>query len=148
MRRVIHGLSVAAFVMAAAAVAATAQADPDPTVPAKISQQIVADLARGDLDAVAGETVKYMGSSASERLKNSFAAIKDLGQSQYNEIVYSRDYGQMEKDFIYKIDFDKAFAFVRFLWQIDNANWHLVHLEYKTENDLPFPAGWEHIYPK
>ena len=125
-----------------------AYAEPDNTIPTKISEQIVADLARADLDAVATKTAKYLGSGASERLKNSFAAIRDLGKSQYTDLVYSRDYGKTEKDFIYKIDFDKAFAFVRFLWHVDNGDWHIVHLNYKTESDLPFPAGWEHIYPK
>ena len=33
-------------------------------------------------------------------------------------------------------------------WHIDNGNWHLVHVAYKTEGGLPFPSGWEHIYPK
>ncbi|HWD59433.1 MAG TPA: hypothetical protein VG308_14195 [Stellaceae bacterium] len=130
------------------ALLAPARAEPDAAVPGKISEQIVADLARADLDAVSGKTAKYMGAHAAEGIKNSFAAIRDLGQSQYSELVYSRDYGQSEKDIIYKIDFDKAFAYVRLLWHIDNGNWHLVHLNYKTENDLPFPAGWDHIYPK
>jgi hypothetical protein len=147
MRRLAHSLTIAGFILAAAAVE-PAQADPDNAIPTKVSERIIADLARADLDAVAKETVKYMGSAVSDRLKNSFASIKDLGQSQYTDLVYSRDYGQTEKDIIYKIDFDKAFAFVRFLWHVDNGNWHLIHLGYKTEGELPFPAGWEHIYPK
>jgi hypothetical protein len=104
----------AGFVLAAATVGA-AQAAPDATIPAAASERIVGDLARADLNAFAVDAAKYMASDASDRLKNNFASIKDLGQSQYSELVYSRDYGQMEKDIIYKIDFDKAFAFVRFL---------------------------------
>jgi hypothetical protein len=127
--------------------AAPALAAPDDTLPVRISEHIIADLSRTDLDAVATTTAKYMGSDA-ERLKNSFASIKDLGKSQYSDLVYSRDYGQTEKDFIYKIDFDKAFAFVRLQWHVDNGEWRLTHLNYKTEGDLPFPSGWEHIYPK
>jgi hypothetical protein len=130
------------------ATAGEAQPAPDAAIPAKASEQIVADLARADLNAFAVDATKYMTPDASDRLKNNFASIKDLGQSQYSELVYSRDYGQMEKDIIYKIDFDKAFAFVRFLWHVDNGNWHLVHIAYKTEGGLPFPSGWEHIYPK
>jgi hypothetical protein len=129
------------------ATAAPALAAPDDTIPARASERIVAELSRADLDAVAAETAKYMDSDA-ERLKNSFASIKDLGKSQYSDLVYSRDWGKTEKDVIYKIDFDKAFAFVRLLWHVDNGEWHLTHLNYKTENDLPFPGGWEHIYPK
>ncbi len=109
---------------------------------------MIADLARSDLNTFATDAAKYMGPEASERIKNSFASIKDLGQSQYSDLVYSRDYGQKEQDIIYKINFDKAFAFVRFLWHVDNGNWHLVHVAYKTEGNLPLPGGWEHIYPK
>ena len=138
----------AAAVALASVFAAPARAEPDAALPGKVSEQIIADFARADLDAVAAKTTKYMGANASAQIKNSFAAVKDLGQSQYVDLVYSRDYGQTEKDIIYKVDFDKAFAYVRFLWHIDNGNWHLVHLNYKTDNDLPFPAGWEHIYPK
>jgi len=147
MRRSALLLTAAGFVLAAATVGA-AQAAPDATIPAAASERIVGDLAHADLNAFAVDAAKYMASDASDRLKNNFASIKDLGQSQYSELVYSRDYGQMEKDIIYKIDFDKAFAFVRFLWHVDNGNWHLVHVAYKTEGSLPFPGGWEHIYPK
>ena len=146
MRRTAPFFIAAAFVIAT--MIRAAQGGPDATIPAKASEGIVADLARADLNAFAANAAKYMAPDASDRLKNNFASIKDLGQSQYSEQVYSRDYGQMEKDIIYKIDFDKAFAFVRFLWHVDNGNWHLVHVAYKTEGGLPFPSGWEHIYPK
>ena len=147
MRRAALLLAATGFALAGATLG-RAQAAPDATIPAAASERIVADLARADLNAFAVDATKYMTPDASDRLKNNFASIKDLGQSQYSELVYSRDYGQMEKDIIYKIDFDKAFAFVRFLWHVDNGNWHLVHVAYKTEGSLPFPGGWEHIYPK
>ena len=148
MRRLAHALIAAGFVVAAMIGGGAAQTGPDETIPAKISERIIADLAGGDLDAFAADAAKYMATNATERLKNNFASIKDLGKSQYSEFVYSRDYGKMEKDIIYKIDFDKAFAFVRFLWHVDNGNWNLVHVAYKTESSLPLPGGWEHIYPK
>lgn len=147
MRRSARFLA-AALVAAVFATGAAAQSGPDATIPAKATEQIIADLARVDLDSFSNHALRYMSSSFSERLKNNFAAIKDLGQSQYYELVYSRDYGQTGKDIIYKIDYDKAFTFVRLLWHIDNGNWRLIHIAYKTENNLPFPAGWEHIYPK
>lgn len=146
MRRSARFLAAALLIVSAGA--ATAQAPPDATIPGKASEQIVAHLARVDLDAFAGYTLKYTSSSLADRLKNNFAAIKDLGKSQYSELVYSRDYGQTGKDIIYKIDYEKAFTYVRLLWQIDNNSWTLIHISYKTENNLPFPAGWEHIYPK
>ena len=148
MRRVGCTLTVAGLMLVATIAAGSPQGAPDDTIPAKASERIVADLAVADLDAFAVDAAKYMAQSATERLKNNFASIKDLGQSQYSELVYSRDFGKTEKDIIYKINFDKAFAFVRFLWHVDSGNWHLVHVAYKTEGGLPFPAGWEHIYPK
>ncbi len=148
MRRTAALWALAGFALLVAVIAGPARAEPDNTVPAKVSEAVVADLARADLDAVATAAAKYMGSSVADRIKNSFAAIKNLGQAQYTDLAYSRDFGKTEKDIIYKIDFDKGFVFVRFLWEIDNANWRLIHLAYKTENELPFPAGWEHIYPK
>jgi hypothetical protein len=147
MRRFAHSLTAAALILVAAG-AETARADPDNSIPTKISEQIVAELSRADLDAVARDSAKYMGQDVADRIKNNFASIKDLGKSQYTEMVYSRDYGKTGRDFIYKIDFDKAFAYVRLLWNIDNSDWHLTHLGYKTEGELPFPSGWEHIYPK
>ena len=144
----VHLLAAAGFVLAATIVPGAAQTGPDDTIPAKVSERIVAALAVADLDAFAADAAKYMAQNTTDRPKNNFASIKDLGQSQYSELVYFRDYGKTEKDIIYKIDFDKAFAFVRFLWHVDNGNWHLVHVAYKTEGGLPFPSGWEHIYPK
>jgi hypothetical protein len=148
MRRLARSVTAAGVVFAAAMAVAAAQTGPDETIPAKVSERIVADLAAADLDAFATDISKYMTPDSTSRLKNNFASIKDLGQSQYSELVYARDYGKTEKDIIYKIDFDKAFAFVRFLWHVDNGKWHLVHIAYKTEGGLPFPSGWEHIYPK
>ena len=148
MRRLAHALIAAGFALAATIGVGAAQTGPDEAIPAKISEQIVADLAGADLDAFAADAAKYMAQSATDRLKNNFASIKDLGQSQYSELLYSRDFGKTEKDIIYKIDLDKAFAFVRFLWHVDNGKWNLVHVAYKTEGGLPFPSGWEHIYPK
>jgi|SRR5215472_6612861 len=147
MGRFAYSLTLAMLLVGAAATP-PARAEPDNTLPPKISAKIVDHLSRADLDAVATDAAKYMGQSVAENLKNSFASIKNLGQSQYTDLVYSRDYGTTEKDMIYKIDFQKAFAYVRLTWHIDNGDWHLVHLQYKTENDLPFPSGWEHIYPK
>lgn len=143
MRYVGACLALTVLIMSAAA-----RAEPDPSVVTRISEKILADLAIADLDSAAADAGKYMGSNVGENLKNNFASIKNLGKSQYTDLVYSRDYGKTTKDFVYKIDFDKAFAYVRFLWEVDNGDWHLIHLQYKTDNDLPFPTGWEHIYPK
>jgi hypothetical protein len=74
--------------------------------------------------------------------------VRGLGQGQYTDLVYSRDYGRTEKDVIFKIDFDKAFLFVRYLYQVDNGAWRLIHIHLKTEDELPFPQDWPHIYPK
>ena len=145
MRRWACRATIASVILATAA---TARAEPDASIPSKISEKIVADLARADLEATSADSAKYMGQNAADNMKNSFASIKNLGQSQYTDLMYSRDFGQTSKDMIYKIDFDKAFVFVRFTWQVDSGNWRLVHLQFKSENELPFPTGWEHIYPK
>ena len=148
MRRLAYSLTAAGFVLAATIVLGAAQTGRDDTIPATVSERIVAALAAADLDGFAADASKYMAQNATDRIKNNFASIKDLGQSQYSELVYSRDWGKTEKDIIYKVDFDMAFDFVRFLWHVDNGNWHLVHVAYKTEDGLPLPGGWEHIYPK
>ena len=89
-----------------------------------------------------------MAATSAEKLKDVFQLVNGLGQSQYSDLVYARDIGKTEKDVIYKIDFDKAFLFVRFLYHVDGGAWRLIHLHLKTENDEPFPKEWVHIYPK
>jgi len=145
MRRI---FSASTIVLALTLAAGAAQADPDATIPIRISEKIVTELAKIDLDAVSADATKYMGQQAGENIKNNFASIKSLGTTQYTDLVYERDYGKTGKDIIYKIDFTKAFVYVRLVWNIDSGDWHLTHLTYKSDNDNPFPAGWEHIYPK
>lgn len=145
-RRVV--LSAAGFALAGVLFAGPVRADLDATLPAKASAQITTDLAHADLNAIAADAAKYMGPDAAPRVRNNFASINNLGKSSYSDLVYSRDYGKTEKDIIYKIDFERAFAYVRFLWQVDNGKWRLINISYKTENSLPLPAGWQHIYPK
>jgi hypothetical protein len=147
-RSLTMSVAAAGLALLAAIGGGAAPPDLDPALPGMVSEQIIADLARSDLDAFAVTAAKYIAPDATERLKNNFAAIKDLGRSQYSEMIYSRDYGKTQKDIIYKINFQKAFAFVRFLWHVDSGNWQLVHLGYKTEGSLPFPRDWEHIYPR
>src|SRR5438445_1518782 len=119
--RLVYTVTVAGLMLVATIVTGAAQGAPDDTIPAKASERIVAALAAADLDAFATDAAKYMAQSATDRLKNNFASIKDLGKSQYSELVYSRDYGKMEKDLIYKIDFDKVFAFVTFICHVHNC---------------------------
>ena len=52
------------------------------------------------------------------------------------------------KDIIHKINFSKAFLFVRYLYHVNNGAWRLIHIDLKTENEEPFPKDWAHIYPK
>jgi hypothetical protein len=75
MRRFAHLLAAAALTLGAMA-AETARAETDNTIPIRISEKIIAQLARTDLDAVANESTKYMGPNIADRLKNSFASIK------------------------------------------------------------------------
>ena len=114
----------------------------------RASGEITDDVSKGDLAAAAAAASRLMEGPSAEKLKSMFRVVSDLGQGQYTDLVYARDYGQTEKDVIYKIDFDKAFVFVRYLYHIDNGAWRLIHIDLKTENDLPFPKDWAHIYPK
>ena len=112
------------------------------------SAEITNALARQDIAAAASAASRLMVATSADKLKGVFHLIDDLGQSQYSDLVYARDYGRSEKDIIYKIDYDKAFLFVRFLYHVDNGAWRLIHVHLKTENDEAFPKDWVHIYPK
>ena len=114
----------------------------------KASAEIANLLVRRDLEAAAAATSRLMEGNSPEKLKDLFQLVRGLGQGQYADLVYSRDYGRTEKDVIFKIDFDKAFLFVRYLYQVDNGAWRLIHIHLKTEDELPFPQDWPHIYPK
>ena len=145
MRGLAISSSTAGLLLALSTAAVSAPADFDAVT---ISGQITEQLARHDIDAFAAMAGKYMAPSVAGKLKDVFHFIDGLGKAQYTDLVYSRDYGKTEKDIIYKIDFDKAFLYTRFLWHVDAHAWHLVQLNAKTENDLPFPGSWQHIYPK
>ena len=130
------------------AMPAAAQPTPDAFDALKFSAEITNDLARRDLDAAATAASKLMAATSADKLKDVFQLVNGLGQSQYSDLVYARDIGKTEKDVIYKIDFDKAFLFVRFMYHVDGGAWRLIHLHLKTENGEPFPKEWVHIYPK
>ncbi len=114
----------------------------------KASAEVTNLLARRDLDGAAEATSRLMEDNSPEKLKGLFQVVRGLGQGQYTDLVYARDYGRTVKDIIFKIDFDKAFLFVRYLYQVDNGAWRLTHIDLKTEGELPFPKDWPHIYPR
>jgi hypothetical protein len=84
----------------------------------KASAEIANLLVRRDLQAAAEATSRLMEGNSPEKLRDLFQLVRGLGQGQYTDLVYSRDYGRTEKDVIFKIDFDKAFLFVRYLYQV------------------------------
>jgi hypothetical protein len=145
MRGMAISSATAWLLLASSTAAVGAPADSDAVA---ISGQIAEQLARHDIDGFAAKAGKYMAPSAAGKLRDVFHFIDGLGKAQYTDLVYSRDYGKTEKDIIYKIDFDKAFLYTRFLWHVDAGAWHLVQLNAKTENELPFPGSWQHIYQK
>jgi hypothetical protein len=114
----------------------------------KASAAITDDLAHQNIDAAAAAASQLMAFTPADKLKSAFRVVTDLGHSQYSDLVYARDYGRTEKDLIFKIDYDKAFLFVRFLYHVDNGAWRLMHVRLKTENDETFPKDWVHIYPQ
>ena len=140
-----HLAAVATLWLAAPAMAQPVPGDFDEL---RASGDITDQLAHRDLDGAAQAAAALMEGTSAEKLKDVFQLVRSLGQSQYTDLVYARDYGKTEKDVIYKIDFDKAFLFVRYLYHVDNGAWRLIHIHLKTENDVPFPKEWVHIYPK
>jgi hypothetical protein len=127
------------------AVVAHAQADFDAL---KASAEVSNDLARRDIDAAASVASRLMVATSIAKLKSTFDLARDYGQGEYADLVYARDYGRTEKDIIYKIAYEKAFLFVRFLYHVDRGAWRLIHVDLKIEDALPFPKDWLHIYPK
>jgi hypothetical protein len=123
-------------------------AQPAPFDALAASSVIVNDLARQDLAAAAAAASQLMEATTADRLKGTFRFVSDLGAAQYTDLVYARDYGRSEKDVIYKIDFAKAFLFVRLLYHVDNGAWRLINIRLNTEDELPFPREWTHIYPQ
>jgi hypothetical protein len=142
MRR--HLFAVAASLCLTTATAA----QPGPFDALAASSIIVNDLARQDLAGAADAASKLMEATTADKLKGTFRFVSDLGAAQYTDLVYARDYGRSEKDVIYKIDFAKAFLFVRFLYHVDNGAWRLINIHLKTEDELPLPREWTHIYPQ
>jgi len=114
----------------------------------RASADITNQLARRDVDGAAQAAAALMEGTTAGKMKDVFQLVRGLGQGQYADLVYARDYGRTEKDIIYKIDFEKAFLFVRFLYHVDNGAWHLIHINLKTENDEPLPKEWTHIFPR
>jgi hypothetical protein len=130
------------------AVSVAAQPASDAFDAVRTSAEITNDLAKRDLAAAAEAAAKLMEATTAEKLKDVFQLVNGLGQSQYADLIYERDFGKTEKDVIFKIDFDKAFLFVRYLYHVDNGAWRLIHIHLKTDNEEPFPKEWVHIYPK
>ncbi len=114
----------------------------------RASAEITNQLARRDVDGAAQAAAALMEGPTTAKMKDVFQLVRGLGQGQYADLVYARDYGRTEKDIIYKIDFEKAFLFVRFLYHVDHGAWRLIHINLKAENEEPFPKEWTHIYPR
>jgi hypothetical protein len=114
----------------------------------RASAEITTLLARRDLDGASRTAAGLMEGIGADKLRDLFDIIGPLGQSQYIDMVYARDYGGTERDVIFKIDFAKAFLFIRYLYHVDNGAWRLIRIHVAKEDELPFPKGWAHIYPK
>ena len=140
-----RSLAVAVLLLAGAAVAQPAL---DTFDALRASADIANQLMRRDVDGAAQAAAPLMEGPTAATMKDAFQLVRGLGRGQYTDLVYAHDYGRTEKDIIYKIDFEKAFLFVRFLYHVDNGAWRLIHINLKTENDEPLPKEWPHIYPR
>lgn len=80
-------------------------------------------------------------------LKNAFSKVLNLNGGRYMDQVYSRLYGKSEADIIDKLKFTDSILFVRYLLHVDNGEWKIFDIEFKTESSAPFPKEWRHIYP-
>jgi len=130
------------------AAAAAAQPAPDSFDAVKASAEISNLIARRDVDAAVEAAARLMDGATAAKIKDALEVVRSLGQAQYTDLVYARDIGRTEKDIIFKIDFAKAFLFIRYLYHVDNGAWRLIHITIKRENDEAFPREWVHIYPK
>jgi hypothetical protein len=112
------------------------------------SAQITSLLAQRNIDAAVAAAAPLMPGTTADKLRDAFGPAREFGQSHYIDLVYARDYGRSGKDLIFKIDYDRAFMYVRFIYHVNNGAWQLIHIYLKAENDLPFPKDWTHIYPQ
>jgi hypothetical protein len=114
----------------------------------RASAEISNRLAHRDIDGAAQAAAALMEGPTATKMKDVFQIVRGLGNGQYADLIYNRDYGRTEKDVICKINFEKAFLLVRFLYEVDNGAWRLIHIDLKVENEEPFPTEWVHIYPR
>jgi hypothetical protein len=119
----------------------------DKAVLARIDE-IDRDIAAAAVDAAVEKIAGEMKSrSPSENLRANFQVLKTFGKAQYVDRVYARDYGRTTKDFIEKINFDRAILYVRYIYTVEQGEWRLIQFNFKTEANAPFPRDWVHIYP-
>jgi len=141
-------LALAAAASLGLAAAAAAQPAPDSFDAVKASAEISNLIARRDLDAAVEAATRLMDGATAAKIRDALDVVRSLGPAQYTDLAYARDIGRTEKDIIFKIDFAKAFLFIRYLYHVDNNAWRLIRMTIKRENDEAFPKEWVHIYPK
>lgn len=147
MRRSSH-LAVAGWLLLAATQVTQAQPAIDPAPTIAVSEEITRRMAAKEVDATLTGIVNATKSPAvADALRGPLQGLDGLGNSQYSERVYVRDYGRTTRDIIYKINFDNNILYVRYFFSVDKGEWRLMHFYFQTENSLPFPKEWIHIYP-
>jgi hypothetical protein len=147
MRRSSH-LVVAGWLLLVATQVAQAQPAIDPASTIAVSEEITRRMAAKEVEAILTGIVEATKSPAvADALRAPLQGLDSLGNSQYSERVYVRDYGRTTRDIIYKINFDNNILYVRYFFSVDKGEWRLLHFYFQTENSLPFPKEWIHIYP-
>jgi hypothetical protein len=147
MRRTLFAGLILAAAMFVAAPSAMSQSTTEGRDPAAIADAVSKSLSRLDLDEATGMLRIYMGAAAAEKVRPLLEPFKNFGANQYTEKIYQRDFGKTTRDIIYKHNFDKAVVYSRYIFHLENNKWIVLHFAFKTENELPFPKDWQHIYP-
>jgi hypothetical protein len=141
-------LVVAACLVLATPQIAHAQPVVDPVPTITMAEEISGQIAQRQVEGIIAALAKSMESpSLAESLRGSLEGLAGLGNSQYVDRVYVRDYGRTTRDIIYKIAYDQNTLYVRYLFSVEKGAWRLMHFSFQTETSLPFPKAWIHIYP-
>ena len=126
-------------------VAAKPSAASEPLTTSKAVSQLVSEQS---LEKAADQIGGLMGNPAArDKALTAMKPLDQFGKGQYIDRVYSRAIGTTTYDIIDKINFDRAIIYMRYTYHIEAGKWMMLNFVFKSEDKLPFPAEWVHVYP-